>query len=51
MKTTLKEIEIEKTNTNLTDKLKLREFNYISNIKWFKGSRNRGIRGSYVIQK
>ena len=44
MKTILNNSEINTKNTNFTNKSLLKNTLYLSIDKWFKGSRNRGIR-------
>ena len=44
MKTILKNKEIDTKNSNFPNNLVIKTSCYLSNDKWFKGSRSRGLR-------
>ena len=44
MKTILKNKEIDTKNSNFSNSLLIKTSLYLSSDKWFKGSRNRGLR-------
>ena len=44
MKTILKNKEIDTKNSNFPNNLLIKTSIYLSNDKWFKGSRSRGLR-------